>query len=328
MKKTQKKAGDSERHSTAKTTTNKRGSGRKSHQAESYRWEGSQRGRRPPLRPPGAPVREKGVKQTSKKRIGEERLVIGKRAALELARHAPERIVELLLAAPQPLAPEVDGGLLPEPLAGYPRRTVAEEELTRRAGSASHQGIGVIVRARHELSMKEAEVLWRDAPEVLVLAIDGVVDPHNFGAILRSAECFGCSAVMVSSNRGCPITPTVTKTSAGASELVPIIRVANLAQSIDRLGKLGFWSVVSGLVPGAQSIYEAEFLSKVILVVGGEGRGVQSLLINRADVVVQIPMLGEVGSLNVAQATAVLLSHYWAKNRRPNLTGIRSAVPS
>ena len=133
--------------------------------------------------------------------------------------------------------------------------------------------------------------------------LDSIFDPQNVGAILRAAECFGADAIITSKNRGCPMTPTVSKASAGASAFVPHVEVSNLADSAQRLQNEGFTLVVADMDGDENAVWP----DKLLLVMGSEGTGVQPLLKKRADLIVRIPMYGKIASLNVAQACAVLL---------------------
>ena len=141
-----------------------------------------------------------------------------------------------------------------------------------------------------------------------VLMLDQIFDPQNFGAILRSAECFGVDGVVWSKNRGADLTPTAAKTSSGASELLKLIRIANLAEAVSQFQKEGFEVLVSLLVAKSENAFEYTFAPKTVLIVGSEGEGIQPLIQKKADRSIYIPMAGKIESLNVAQATAVLLS--------------------
>ena len=145
------------------------------------------------------------------------------------------------------------------------------------------------------------------ADRLLVLMLDQICDPQNFGALLRSAECFGVNGVVWSKNRGTDLTPVAAKASCGASELLPLIRIANLAEALTQFQKEGFEAVASTLSPGAERVDQIQFAPKTLLVLGSEGEGIQPLIQKRCDRSIYIPMAGKIESLNVAQAAAVLL---------------------
>ncbi len=187
------------------------------------------------------------------------------------------------------------------PVAFEPR-----EGLDRRAGTARHQGAVGIAAAKSYASLDDLleSVRGLDAP--LLLVLDGIEDPHNLGAILRSAEAAGAQGVILPTRRAVGLTAAVAKVSAGAVEHLPVARVVNLSQAIERLKEARFW--IYGLdAKGSRSYTEVDYLGPVALVVGGEGRGLRPLVAGRCDGSVRIPMRGKVESLNVSVATAIVL---------------------
>lgn len=211
-------------------------------------------------------------------------LVIGKRAVEEVLKRAPERAIQIYSANPVEDAP-------------CPVKRLTKDELDNLTHSTSHQGIALKVADAEPLLLEDLF----DAK--IIVMLDSIFDPQNVGAIMRAAECFGADAIITSKNRGCPMTPTVSKASAGASAFVPHVEVSNLAESARRLQDEGFTLVVADM-DGEENVTWPE---KIILVMGSEGTGVQHLLKKRADLIVRIPMYGKIASLNVAQACAVLL---------------------
>lgn len=187
------------------------------------------------------------------------------------------------------------------PVAFEPR-----EGLDRRAGTARHQGAIGVAAAKAYLSLDDLleSVSGLDAP--LLLVLDGIEDPRNLGAILRTAEAVGVNGVVLPTRRAVGLTGTVAKVSAGAIEHIPVARVVNLSQAIERLKEARFW--IYGLdAKGSRSYAEVDYRGPVALVVGGEGRGLRPLVASRCDGTVRIPMRGKVESLNVSVATAVVL---------------------
>jgi 23S rRNA (guanosine2251-2'-O)-methyltransferase len=130
--------------------------------------------------------------------------------------------------------------------------------------------------------------------------------------VLRSAECLGVSGAIWSWNRGASLTPAVTKVSMGASELVPIVQVANLAEAVRRLKQADFWVVASAVHGDAVPLPAFDFPARTALILGSEGEGIQPLLLKEADFTVHIPMTGRLESLNVAQAATVFL-YEWSR---------------
>jgi len=233
-------------------------------------------------------------------------LVIGRNSVAELLENNPGNVETLLLQD------GVNPARLPGRLAELVGKTKSEScsprELDSLAGTDSHQG--VVARLKHRQYHQLEQFLESDqstGPGV-ILALDSISDPHNFGAILRAAECFGVKAVVWSRNRGSGITPVVTKVSSGASELVPLMPVSNLANALETLKAAGFWVVCSDSGDDSVELGQSDLPERLVLVLGSEGDGVQPLIRKRADFVVRIPMRGKIDSLNVAQAAAVMLA--------------------
>lgn len=142
-------------------------------------------------------------------------------------------------------------------------------------------------------------------PPFIVL-LDELEDPHNLGAILRSADAAGVHGVLIPKRRSCPLSATVAKTSAGAVEYVPVARIGNVAQTIKELKKMGMW-VVGADMEGDKNYYEADLTGALVLVIGGEGKGIGRLTKEQCDFLVQIPMCGKINSLNASVAGSILM---------------------
>ncbi len=140
----------------------------------------------------------------------------------------------------------------------------------------------------------------------LILILDEIQDPHNVGAILRSAECSGVNGVILTKHHSATITSTVTKTSAGATEHLKICQVNNLSQTIDELKEKGFWIVGSSL-ENSKNYTEVDYKIPIALIVGNEEKGIRKLTASKCDFLVKIPMAGKIQSLNVSVATGILL---------------------
>jgi 23S rRNA (guanosine2251-2'-O)-methyltransferase len=153
-----------------------------------------------------------------------------------------------------------------------------------------------------------------DEPLPMMVMLDGVTDPHNFGAILRSAEGSGVTAVIVRERRQAPMTDVVVKASAGAAYFTPVFQVVNLSQTLNYLKEVGFWSVAAVGGHDTRKYWDYDWQRAVVLVVGAEGAGVSPLLLRETDDHVSIPMFGQIESLNVSVATGVLL--YEAARKR------------
>ncbi|TAH45827.1 MAG: 23S rRNA (guanosine(2251)-2'-O)-methyltransferase RlmB [Gammaproteobacteria bacterium] len=180
-------------------------------------------------------------------------------------------------------------------------------DLDRMTGGARHQGIAAKYRtppARTESDLPA--IIEAAGSSALFLVLDGVTDPHNLGACLRSAEAAGVSAVIVPKDRAVGITPTVRRASAGAADRVPFVASTNLARSLKLLKQSGIW--LTGLAgDGDQSLYACDFKGPVAVVIGSEGEGMRRLTRESCDFIARIPMQGSVESLNVSVATGVVL---------------------
>lgn len=184
---------------------------------------------------------------------------------------------------------------------------VTRRELDELAGDARHQG--VIARTAVATPQGEQD-LWRlldtldSVPFLLVL--DGVQDPHNLGACLRSADAAGVQAVIVPRDRAAALTPVVRKVACGAAETVPLIQVTNLARTLEALQKRGVW--ITGAAGEAERpVYDLDLRGPLALVLGGEGKGLRRLTREHCDQLGKIPMAGRVESLNVSVATGIFL---------------------
>ena len=191
--------------------------------------------------------------------------------------------------------------------AGVQLSTVEEAQLDKLAAGERHQGVVAELLPRAgdpETQLEEALEAAGDAP--LLLVLDGVQDPHNLGACLRSADAAGVAAVLVPRDRAAGLTPVVRKVAAGAAETVPLVAVVNLARTLRELKERGVWLV--GTDDSAEkTLYDAELTGSVALVMGSEGEGMRRLTRECCDQLVAIPMAGAVESLNVSVAAGVAL---------------------
>jgi 23S rRNA (guanosine2251-2'-O)-methyltransferase len=184
---------------------------------------------------------------------------------------------------------------------------VSRNDLDRLTDGGVHQGIVVEVAAAPEFSIGDFEALVLERGRALrLLVLDGVEDPRNLGACLRTADAAGVDAVVVPKDHSAKLTPAAIKTSTGAAETVPVYRAPNLARALAWLKEAGVWVVgADGEAP--RSLYETKLAPPVALVLGGEGRGVRRLTRDLCDELVHIPMSGTVESLNVSVATGIVL---------------------
>lgn len=225
-----------------------------------------------------------------------DRYIMGKNCVREVMRQAPERIKKLFVQKNQD----------PFPNSGIKPVFKDKEALSKMVLSDSHQGVVALVQERPFLQLKD--FLKRERETSLVLLLDSIFDPHNLGAILRAAECFGVDAVVWSKNRGVDLTPAVSKVSVGASELVDMIKVSNLAETVKQFQKAGYSALGADTGEGSVSLFGFHFPDLCLLVLGSEGKGIQRLIKNNLDQLISIPMQGRIDSLNVSQAAAVFLA--------------------
>ena len=190
---------------------------------------------------------------------------------------------------------------------GIPVEDVDGPRLTKLCGTPHHQGVGARVSLLPWTGLPQ---LWDRPPRLgthhFLLAFDGVTDPHNLGALLRTAVCAGADGMLLPSRNSCTPTPTVSKISAGALEHCSLTQVTNLARTLKQIKTHGFW--VAGLDrAGHQSIYDSDLAVPLVLVIGSEGKGIRPLVKAQCDFLMTIPQKGPIDSLNASVAGAVAM---------------------
>ena len=189
-----------------------------------------------------------------------------------------------------------------------PVRFEPREALYRASNSATHQGVLAFGAAQ-----RYAELDQVAGNAQLLVVLDGVEDPHNLGAIIRTAHAAGAAAVLVPDRRAAGLTETVAKAAAGALEHLPVVRMGNVTQTLEALKAKGFW--IYGLDERASELYsETDYVRPTVVVLGGEGQGLHQLVKKHCDVLVRIPMAGAISSLNVSVAAGVVLFE-WSRRR-------------
>jgi 23S rRNA (guanosine2251-2'-O)-methyltransferase len=240
-------------------------------------------------------------------------LVYGLHAIGAVIERAPERLLELWLADARD---DVRSRDLREraQAVGIRVQRASSESLVKMVGNVAHQGAVASVRPlkpwdEHDLMSRLGQVRGDspgDEPPILLLVLDGVTDPHNLGACLRTADGAGVHAVIIPKDRSAAVDGVARKVAAGAAEFVPVASVTNLARTLDGLKEQGIW-VVGTEGEAQQTLYEADLKRPLALVLGAEGGGMRRLTRERCDFVVRIPMAGQVESLNVSVAAGVAL---------------------
>lgn len=189
------------------------------------------------------------------------------------------------------------------------------DQLTRLARTDAHQGVLAFVRERRFLGIEDLLVPAETGQHRFFLALDGIEDPHNLGALLRTADGAGVDGVILPERRSAPVTATVAKTSAGASEHVRIARVTNLVRALEQMKQKHVW--VLGLDErGTPDYTDYDFRTDCVLVLGREGAGLHDLVKKTCDHLLRIPMAGQVSSLNVSVAGAIVMFEAMRQRRQ------------
>lgn len=232
--------------------------------------------------------------------------VYGLHAIAAIIERAPERLLELWLTEGRD-DQRIRNLRQNAEAVGLRVQAASADSLAKLVGDVAHQGAVAAVRPLkawddHDL----LAALGNLTEEPLLLVLDGVTDPHNLGACLRTADAAGAHAVVIPRDRAAPVDGVVRKVAAGAAEFVPVASVTNLARTLDLLKERAIWVVgADGEAP--QSIFESDLNRPLALVLGAEGGGMRRLTRERCDFLVRIPMAGRVASLNVSVATGVAL---------------------
>jgi len=252
--------------------------------------------------------------------------IYGLHAVEALLRHHPKRVKQVWLAEGRG-DPRVQ--VLIE-LAAQARVSVGQCE--RREMDAWVEGVhqGVVADVSPSQVWGEAmldELLDRAEGPPLLLVLDGVTDPHNLGACLRTADAAGALAVIVPKDKSATLNATVRKVACGAAEVIPLVAVTNLARTLEKLQQKGLW-VVGTAGEAEQSLYAQDLTGPIVLVMGAEGRGMRRLTREHCDYLVRLPMAGSVSSLNVSVATGVCLFEALRQRGRGAATDRYRTAPS
>lgn len=190
---------------------------------------------------------------------------------------------------------------------GIEPEKVDRKRLDRLSDGNNHQGIVIEVEMPGELSESDLKTAVKNLSETaLFLVLDNIQDPHNLGACLRTADATGVHGVIITKDNATGITPTVCKVASGAAETVPVYQVTNLSRTLRWLKENGLW-IMGAAGETTQTVYKTDFTVPMALVVGAEGKGLRRLTKEQCDMLISIPMLGTVDSLNLSVATGVLL---------------------
>ena len=191
--------------------------------------------------------------------------------------------------------------------------SVSPNEMDKMANGGVHQGIAAELKPYQTVSLEEIIAKAKKKEKKIIVMLDGIEDPHNLGAILRSADVFEASGIVLPKHNSVSLNATVAKTSAGAINYVPVAVVNNLNQAIKELKEEGYWVVATD--GSAQISYSSlKYDFPVAVVIGSEGKGVSSLVLKNSDYIVKIPQFGHVNSLNASVAAGILLAEVHKSN--------------
>jgi 23S rRNA (guanosine2251-2'-O)-methyltransferase len=236
----------------------------------------------------------------------QEELIYGWHAVLAVLERSPERVLQVWLDEKRS-GPKPDAVLQAARAGQVTLQRTGRVQLEELVGEAHHQG--VVARCRAATPTQGADLhgfLAGLSQPAFLLILDGVQDPHNLGACLRSADAAGAHALILPRDNAVSVTPTVRKVASGAAETVPVFQVTNLARTLDQLKADGIWLV--GTAGDAQdSLYDTDLRGPLALILGAEGKGLRRLTQERCDFLVHIPMAGAVSSLNVSVAAGICL---------------------
>ena len=243
-------------------------------------------------------------KRPAREEERETTLYEGRNAVMELLRAG--RTVDKLFVAPDQNGRMADIIALAKK-SGAVVTQVDRRKLDAMSETGVHQGVIAQAAAHEYVSIDDILQVARDRGEQpLILVCDGLTDPHNLGAVIRSAETAGAHGVVIPKRRSVGLTATAAKASAGVIEHIGVARVTNLAAAIDELKENGVW-VFGADAGGDKQLYEADFAGAAAIVIGSEGNGLSRIVHDKCDFIVSIPMKGKVNSLNASAAAAVLL---------------------
>lgn len=231
--------------------------------------------------------------------------IYGIHAVKAVLEREPERFIEAFV-----LKGRQDDRLMPIlndlQVCGVSIQQMTRKTLDDKARGANHQGIIARVKPAKQLNENDIDGILAQHESPLLLVLDGVTDPHNLGACLRNADAAGVAAIIVPKDRSAPMNATVSKVACGAAEVVPLIRVTNLARTMRTLQEQGIWFVGTA-GEATHDIYQAKLTGPLAIVMGAEGDGMRRLTRETCDDLIKIPMAGSVSSLNVSVASGICL---------------------
>ncbi|MDT0582564.1 MULTISPECIES: 23S rRNA (guanosine(2251)-2'-O)-methyltransferase RlmB [Alteromonadaceae] len=237
--------------------------------------------------------------------MAQQELIYGLHAMTAVIDREPERIIEMFVLKgrdDERLTHIINQGRRH----GISIQFCQRKTLDDKAGGEQHQGVIARAKPGKVLDEHDLDAILLNQSSPFLLLLDGVTDPHNLGACLRTADAAGVHAVIVPKDKSAALSPTVRKVACGAAEVIPLIQVTNLSRTIKSLQDAGVW-VVGTAGEAEQSIYQCKLTGPTALVMGAEGKGMRRLTRENCDELIKLPMAGSVSSLNVSVATGVCL---------------------
>ena len=244
------------------------------------------------------------MKDHSQQPYSNDELLIGRNPVAE-ALGAGRSIIKIMIAKGSTTGAAVEIAAKAKK-AGIPVQEVERKKLDFMTGGAAHQGVAALCAMKEYASVEDILALAEERGEPpFVIILDEIEDPHNLGAIIRSAECAGAHGVIVKKRRSAGLTYTAYKASAGALEYLPVARVTNIADTVDELKSRNIW--VYGADMNGEDYRKTDFSGGVALVIGNEGKGLSRLVREKCDVIVSLPLKGRINSLNASVAAGILM---------------------
>jgi len=234
--------------------------------------------------------------------------VWGKQTVLELLKVHPQKVRQVIMSPPEqdPLRREIFELCT---TAGIQVIIKDRKQIDRMLPGSVHQSVAAQIKVDTPFVLLEtliSKIAFDQKPPPVLLAVDHLNDPQNLGAMIRTAHCAGVQGIILPKDRSCPISGTVRKAAAGALEYMPLVQVTNLVRSLELLKEKGFW-ILSLEADSLVSVYSLNLRLPLVMVVGGESKGISPLVRKRSDWVASIPMKGTLSSLNASAACAVVL---------------------
>lgn len=243
-------------------------------------------------------------RQINKTEEQDMNIIVGRNSVMEAVRSGRE--IDRLLVVKDRAGGSVASIIAKCSARGIPIKEVPAQKLDFLCGHTNHQGVGVMIAQQAYSTVEDILSLAKERNEApFIIICDEIEDPHNLGAIIRTAECCGAHGIIIPKRRSASLNATVAKSASGALEYVPVARVTNLVNEIERLKKQGIW--VFGADMDGDDYTKTDFSSPTAIIIGNEGKGMGRLVRESCDGIISLPMFGKINSLNASVAAGVLM---------------------